>query len=85
MPLTVPDRPPPDPYDFNLTLTLAEVNPSSVRVEWSGIPDPQYKYVNVYRIVYIYEKEREEKHTFKLAKTSDQPSLLLKGLKPSRK
>jgi len=56
-----------------------------VKVGWRGIPQPQYKYVNVYRVVYIDEKEREERHTFKLAKTSDQPSVRLKGLKPSSK
>ncbi|XP_037079036.1 putative epidermal cell surface receptor [Pollicipes pollicipes] len=84
-PLRIRTPPVVDLYDFNVTLLLNEPSANSVRVRWSGIPQPQYKYVNVYRIVYIYEKEREEKHTFKLAKTSDQPTLLLKGLKPSSK
>ena len=74
-----------DRYAFNISLTNVEPSPTSVRVNWTGVPKPQYQFVNVYRIVYIYEKEREEKHTFKLAKTSESPSVLIKGLKPSSK
>ncbi|XP_043235757.1 uncharacterized protein LOC122388618 isoform X3 [Amphibalanus amphitrite] len=74
-----------DRYAFNVSLTNVEPGPTSVRVNWTGVPKPQYQFVNVYRIVYIYEKEREEKHTFKLAKTSESPSVLIKGLKPSSK
>ncbi|XP_037072044.1 putative epidermal cell surface receptor [Pollicipes pollicipes] len=84
-PLRISTLPVFDRYDFNITLGKVEPGPNSVRVSWTGIPQPQYQFVNVYRIVYIYEKEREEKHTFKLAKTSDEPSILIKGLKPSSK
>lgn len=74
-----------DLYDFNISLRLENLSAHSVLVVWRGFPRPQYNFVNVYRVVYIDEKERTEQHTFKLAKSADRPSLLLKNLKANNK
>lgn len=42
-----------DDFEFNLTLTVDKVTSQSVELIWTGVPYPEHKYVNVYRILFM--------------------------------
>lgn len=46
------------------------------------MPDPEEKYVNVFRAVYVREDERVDAQTFKIPKTGHEKKIFLSDLKP---
>ena len=41
-----------DIYDFSIRLSTLNVTDNSVEVGWRGVPSPDQKYVNIYRVIY---------------------------------
>ncbi|XP_018020730.1 putative epidermal cell surface receptor [Hyalella azteca] len=56
---------PPDPYQFPLHLSLGTVTDQSAVVHYSGVPEPEEKYVNVYQLVYLRESDRVHGHLYR--------------------
>jgi len=60
-----------DIYDFKLNIQVAEVESNSVEVSWDGVPSPDQKFVNIYRVIYHANSEnhiRDEASVFKISK-----------------
>uniref|UniRef100_A0A8D8RZF6 Epidermal cell surface receptor n=2 Tax=Cacopsylla melanoneura TaxID=428564 RepID=A0A8D8RZF6_9HEMI len=72
-----------DPYKFELVLDLHHLKSSSVEVSWGGVPYPEDKYVNIFRIIYQSEGGKEDYSQFKLAKRDLASSNLVTELKPN--
>ncbi|KAF2344347.1 Fibronectin type III, partial [Trinorchestia longiramus] len=62
----------PDPYQFSLHAELGAVTPHSVQVRYSGVPEPQDKYVNVYQLVFLRESDRVHGHLYRSPKDHQQ-------------
>merc|ERR1712032_406013 len=41
-----------DQYDFKPALSVLNVSDHAVEVGWSGVPSPDQKFVNIYRVIY---------------------------------
>ena len=41
-----------DVYDFTPVLKVLNVTEDSVEVGWAGVPSPDQKFVNIYRVIY---------------------------------
>lgn len=72
-----------DPYKFELILDLHHLKYSSVEVSWNGVPYPEDKYVNIFRILYQSEGGKEDFSQFKLAKRDLPSTNLITELKPN--
>merc|ERR1711988_761183 len=58
-----------DPYNFKPVLEVVNVSSDSVEVAWTGVPSPDQKYVNIYRVIYhSMNSIREESSVFKISK-----------------
>ena len=67
-----------DPYDFKPELSILNIGENSVEVGWQGIPSPDQKFVNVYRVIYHTinrDDFRKESSVFKISKI-DSPKKL---------
>lgn len=71
-----------DPYAFEIEITAGKVSSQTAELFYSGIPEPEEKYVNVYRVVYLREVERIDAQTFKIPKTGQERKVFLNDLKP---
>ncbi|KAL1129700.1 hypothetical protein AAG570_012644 [Ranatra chinensis] len=74
-----------DPYKFDLTVDVFNIKSTSVEVKWIGIPYPEDKYVNIFRVIYQNEGGREDTNTFKVAKRDSPANTLIQGLKPDNR
>ena len=58
-----------DPYAFKPLLEVVNVSSDSAVVAWTGVPSPDQKYVNIYRVIYhSINSVREESSVFKISK-----------------
>ena len=59
----------------------------TAEIFYSGIPEPEEKYVNVYRVVYINDNdnERTNSQSFKIPKTGQDKKVFISELKPDVK
>jgi len=60
-----------DIYDFSIRLSTLNMTDNSVEVGWTGVPSPDQKYVNIYRVIYHSISEnsiRDESSVFKISK-----------------
>ena len=60
-----------DIYDFNIELHVDEVGGDSAEISWSGVPSPDQKFVNIYRLVQFF--------TFKFSKSRIQHNTINQG------
>jgi len=72
-----------DPYDFLPQLSVLNITWNSVEVGWTGIPSPDQKFVNIYRVIYHSinsDITREESSVFKISKLDSPKRLVVNGL-----
>ncbi|XP_059468624.1 uncharacterized protein LOC132192596 isoform X2 [Neocloeon triangulifer] len=78
-----------DPYGFDLAVHVAMVKANSVELSWTGVPNPEDKYVNIFRAIYqsdVEANKHELSSTFKLAKrdsVSNRTRTVIQALKPN--
>ncbi|XP_047482174.1 uncharacterized protein LOC125034466 [Penaeus chinensis] len=77
--MTLPEE---DPYEFEIEVRAGKVSSQTAELYYSGVPDPEEKYVNVFRAVYVREDERVDAQTFKIPKTGHEKKIFLSDLKP---
>ena len=59
-----------DLYNFSPELEVINVSADSVEVAWTGVPSPDQKYVNIYRVIYHSinsDREVRESSVFKIS------------------
>ena len=74
-----------DQYDFKPALSVLNVSDNTVEVSWSGVPSPDQKFVNIYRVIYhsiSSDVVREESSVFKISKIDSPKKLSVTGLEP---
>ncbi|XP_042237938.1 LOW QUALITY PROTEIN: uncharacterized protein LOC121876666 [Homarus americanus] len=81
-PITFTTLPEEDPYAFEIEVTAGKVASQTAELFYSGVPEPEEKYINVYRAVYLREDERVDAESFKVPKTGHEKKILLHELKP---
>ncbi|XP_050740420.1 uncharacterized protein LOC127010411 isoform X2 [Eriocheir sinensis] len=74
-----------DPYDFEIGIRLGKVSSQTAELFYSGVPEPEVKYVNIYRVVYINDNDRTDSQSFKIPKTGQDKKMFLSELKPDVK
>ncbi|KAK8752613.1 hypothetical protein OTU49_006504 [Cherax quadricarinatus] len=81
-PITFTTLPEEDPYAFEIEVTAGKVGSQTAELFYSGVPEPEEKYVSVYRAVYLREDERVDADTFKVPKSGLERKIFLSELKP---
>ncbi|XP_042885309.1 uncharacterized protein LOC122261629 [Penaeus japonicus] len=76
---TLPEE---DPYEFDIEVRAGKISSQTAELYYSGVPDPEEKYVNVFRAAYLREDERVDAQTFKIPKTGHEKKIFLSDLKP---
>lgn len=71
-----------DLYAFEIQVQAGKVSSQTAELFYSGVPEPEEKFVNVYRVVYHREDERVDAQAFKIPKTSQDRKIFLENLKP---
>lgn len=75
----------PDPYDFEIDIRTGKITSQTAELLYSGIPEPEVKYVSVYRVVYINDNERTDSQTFKIPQSGQDKMVYISELKPDVK
>lgn len=74
-----------DPYDFEIGIRTDKISSQTAELFYSGVPEPEVKYVNVYRVVYINDNERTDSQSFKIPKNGEEKKIFISQLKPDVK
>ncbi|KAK3879842.1 hypothetical protein Pcinc_015624, partial [Petrolisthes cinctipes] len=81
-PITFSTLPEEDLYAFEIQVQAGKVSSQTAELFYSGVPEPEEKFVNVYRVVYLREDERVDAQAFKIPKTGQDRKIFLENLKP---
>ncbi|KAK4294238.1 hypothetical protein Pmani_033123 [Petrolisthes manimaculis] len=81
-PITFSTLPEEDLYAFEIEVQAGKVSSQTAELFYSGVPEPEEKFVNVYRVVYLREDERVDAQAFKIPKTGQDRKIFLENLKP---
>ncbi|XP_045125516.1 uncharacterized protein LOC123512922 isoform X3 [Portunus trituberculatus] len=84
-PITFTTLPEEDPYDFEIGIRTGKITSQTAELLYSGIPEPEVKYVSVYRVVYINDNERTDSQTFKIPQSGQDKMVYISELKPDVK
>ena len=60
----------PDPYAFDITIEQGKIDIQTATIYYSGVPEPEEKYVNIYRAIYLLENDKIDDQSFKIPKVS---------------
>jgi len=74
-----------DIYDFKPELNVINVTSDSVEVGWTGVPSPDQKFVNIYRVIYHSinpNSIRDESSVFKISKIDSPKRIHVSSLQP---
>jgi len=74
-----------DIYHFKPELNLINVTSDSVEVGWTGVPSPDQKFVNIYRVIYHSlnpNSIRDESSVFKISKIDSPKRIRVASLQP---
>lgn len=68
-------------------MKVDDITKQTVTVAWSGVPTPQQKFVNIYRIIYVedHSNSLEGRSVFKVAKIDSSRSARITHLRPDTK
>ncbi|KAK8394530.1 hypothetical protein O3P69_006595 [Scylla paramamosain] len=80
-PITFTTLPEEDPYDFEISIRTGKITSQTAELLYSGIPEPEVKYVSVYRVVYINDNERTDSQTFKIPQSGQDKMVYINELK----
>jgi len=74
-----------DIYNFKPELTVINITSDSVEVGWTGVPSPDQKFVNIYRVIYHSinpNSIRDESSVFKISKIDSPKRIHVSSLQP---
>merc|ERR1711874_102068 len=75
-----------DIYNFKPVLNVINITSNSVEVGWTGVPSPDQKFVNIYRVIYhsINPNDiRDESSVFKISKIDSPKRINVSALQPN--
>ncbi|RXG72718.1 putative epidermal cell surface receptor [Armadillidium vulgare] len=73
---------PKDKYAFNITIHPGKITKKGVQVMYSGVPEPEGKFINVYRVVYTSDGDSQDSQKFKVPKAQKDGFITITDLKP---
>lgn len=75
-----------DIYNFKPELNVINITSNSVEVGWTGVPSPDQKFVNIYRVIYHSinpNSIRDESSVFKISKIDSPKRINVSALQPN--